>query len=345
MSAWHDTRVLVTGATGFIGGHLVARLSSLGAQVHAVSRRPPAAGPGEERHDEQRPGGQRHDVQWHVADLSDAAATTDLVARVSPEVVLHLASEVTGVREPATVAPTFAGNLTAAVNLLTAVTGTPVRSVVLAGSVEEPRDGLAPSSPYAAAKAAATGYARMFHALWQVPVSVLRVAMVYGPGQPDTTKLVPYVTSSLLRGQEPELTSGSRMVTWVYVEDVVDAFVLAGADGAAAGQVLDIGTAEPVSIRDTVELLATLVNDTAVARTMTVGPGEDPRGRSVDRTAANGPLAGRTVRPRFGAVAARPLDRTQRSDPGPAERVLGWRPATSLEAGLRQTIAWYAGRP
>jgi nucleoside-diphosphate-sugar epimerase len=253
-----------------------------------------------------------------VADLSDPAATADLVARVSPEVVLHLASEVTGVREPGTVAPTLAGNLTAAVNLLTAVTGTPVRSVVLAGSVEEPRDGLAPSSPYAAAKAAATGYARMFHALWQVPVSVLRVAMVYGPGQPDTTKLIPYVTSSLLRGQEPELTSGSRMVTWVYVEDVVDAFILAGADGAAAGQVLDIGTPEPVSVRDTVELLATLVNDTAV---------------------------GRTVRPRFGAVAARPLDRTQRSDPGPAERVLGWRPATSLEAGLRQTIAWYAERP
>ncbi len=83
----------------------------------------------------------------------------------------------------------------------------------------------------------------MFHALWQVPVSVLRVAMVYGPGQPDTTKLVPYVTLSLLRGQDPELTSGARMVTWVYVEDVVDAFILAGADGAAAGHVLDIGTA------------------------------------------------------------------------------------------------------
>ncbi|MET8000784.1 NAD-dependent epimerase/dehydratase family protein [Nonomuraea glycinis] len=303
MTAWHDTRVLVTGATGFIGSHLVRRLSTLGAQIHAVTRRPPEAS--------------RHGEQWHVADLSDAAATADLVARVSPEVVLHLASEVTGVREPGTVAPTLAGNLTAAVNLLTAVTGTPVRSVVLAGSVEEPRDGLAPSSPYAAAKAAATGYARMFHALWQVPVSVLRVAMVYGPGQPDTTKLVPYVTLSLLRGQDPELTSGSRMVTWVYVEDVVDAFLLAGADGAAAGQVLDIGTAEPVSIRDTVELLATLVNDTAVDR---------------------------TVRPRFGAVAARPLDRTQRSDPGPAERVLSWRPATGLEAGLRQTVAWYAER-
>ncbi|MEU4572356.1 MULTISPECIES: NAD-dependent epimerase/dehydratase family protein [Nonomuraea] len=289
---WQDTRVLVTGATGFIGAHLVRRLDGLGARVHTVSRRP-QDGP-----------------RAHRADLSDAAATAALVAEVAPEVVFHLASEVTGVRDPAVVAPTLAGNLTAAVNLMTALTGTPVRSVVLAGSVEEPRDGLPPGSPYAAAKAAATGYARMFHALWQLPVSVLRVAMVYGPGQPDTARLVPYVTLSLLRGEEPRLTSGTRMVTWVYVDDVVDAFVLAGEGGKAAGEVLDIGTAEPVSVRETVELLAGVVG----------GP----------------------ARLAFGAVDARPLDRTQRSDIGPAERVLGWRPSTGLEEGLRRTVAWYA---
>lgn len=298
MSVWQDTPVLVTGATGFIGSHLVRRLAELDARVHAVSRRPPgAAGHGE---------------RWHAADLCDAEATSALVAEVRPEVIFHLASEVTGVRDPATVAPTLASNLGAAVNLMTAVTGTPVRSLVLAGSVEEPAGGQAPSSPYAAAKAAATGYARMFHALWQVPVSVLRVAMVYGPGEPNTARLVPYVTRSLLNGQAPELTSGTRLVTWVYVEDVVDAFVLAGASGDAAGHVLDIGTPEPVSIHDTAELLARIVG----------GP----------------------TRPTYGAVAARPLDRTQRSDIELAERVLGWRPATSLEEGLRQTVSWYAKR-
>ncbi|WP_165977179.1 NAD-dependent epimerase/dehydratase family protein [Nonomuraea diastatica] len=310
MSAWRGTRALVTGATGFIGSHLVRRLAGLGARVHAVSRRPPAA--------------TGHGERWHAADLRDAAATAALVDAVQPEVVFHLASEVTGAREPDVVAPTLAGNLGAAVNLLRSVTGTPVRSVVLAGSVEEPGDGQAPSSPYAAAKAAATGYARMFHALWRVPVSVLRVAMVYGPGEPNTARLVPYVTTSLLNGRSPRLTSGTRLVTWVYVEDVVDAFVLAGAGSDAAGHVLDIGTPEPVSIRETVELLAGIVG-------------------GIERDSAGGG-AGGPARPEFGAVAARPLDRTQRSDLGPAERVLNWRPATTLEAGLRQTVDWYAKR-
>ncbi|TYB69610.1 NAD-dependent epimerase/dehydratase family protein [Nonomuraea sp. PA05] len=291
---WQGIRALVTGATGFIGAHLVRRLDELGAETHAVSRR------STERE------------RWHQVDLSDAAATAELVAKVRPEMVFHLASEVTGVREPTTVAPTLAANLNAAVNLLTAVTGTGVRSVVLAGSVEEPRDGEAPGSPYAAAKAAATGYARMFHALWQVPVSVLRVAMVYGPEEPNPRRLVPYVTTSLLRGESPELTSGTRLVTWVYVEDVVDAFVRAGADGRAAGHVLDIGTPEPVSIRHTADLIAGIVG----------GPG----------------------RPVYGAVAARPLDRTQRSDIEPAARVLGWRPVTSLTAGLTKTVEWHSKR-
>ncbi|MBF8192261.1 NAD-dependent epimerase/dehydratase family protein [Nonomuraea sp. K274] len=299
MSTWHGTRALVTGATGFIGSHLVRRLAGLGARVHAVSRRPP-------------PEGGEYGERWHAADLSDAAATAGLIAQVAPEVVFHLASEVAGARDPALVAPTLASNLGATVNVLSALTGTAVRGVVLAGSAEEPRDGLAPGSPYAAAKAAATGYARMFHALWQVPVSVLRVGMAYGPAEPNTARLVPYVTRSLLRGQSPELTSGSKRLSWVYIEDVVDAFVRAGADGAAAGHVLDIGTPDPVSVRDIAELLAGIIG----------GP----------------------ARPVYGAVPARPLDRSQRSDIGPAERVLGWRPVTPLEEGLKKTVDWYASQ-
>jgi nucleoside-diphosphate-sugar epimerase len=291
---WRSTRVLVTGATGFIGSHLARRLGSLGAEVHAVSRRPTnTAG-----------------WTWHVADLADAAETEKLIATVRPNVVFHLASAVTGAREVELVAPTMAGNLISVVNLLTAAANQPGTRLVLAGSVEEPRAAdPTPSSPYAVAKWAATGYARMFHGLWGVPVSVLRVAMVYGPAQPDIRKLVPYVTLALLNGEEPQLSSGTRPVDWIYVDDVVDAFVMAAETERAAGQVLDIGSGTQVSIRDTVELLAKLV--------------------------------GGSARPRFGAIADRALDTPQVSDPTLAGEVLGWRPTTTLTEGLRQTIAFY----
>ncbi|MGV9772579.1 NAD-dependent epimerase/dehydratase family protein [Streptosporangium sp. NPDC003464] len=298
---WYGSQVLVTGATGFIGARLVERLSSLGAQVHAVSRSPRE--------------GAGHGETWHVADVSDAGAVEDLVRSTRPAVVFHLASEVAGARDPQLVRPMLDSNLASVVNLLTAVAGSPGTRVVLAGSLEEPRPAegeTAPSSPYAVAKWAASGYARMFHHLWDVPVTTLRIGMVYGPGQHDTRKLVPYVTLSLLRGEAPSLSSGTRQLDWVYVDDVVDAFLAAGMTPEAAGLSLDIGTGTRTSIRDTVELLGRIIG----------GP----------------------ARPRYGAISDRPLDSARIADIAPAAEVLRWRPVTGLEEGLRLTTAWYAER-
>jgi UDP-glucose 4-epimerase len=249
---------------------------------------------------------------WHVADLADEGATAELIRAVAPNVVFHLASAVTGARDVTLVRPVLEANLGSVVNLLSAVAVAPVRvRLVLAGSVEETRDPAAtPASPYAAAKSAATAYARMFHRLWDVAVTVLRVAMVYGPAQPDTAKLVPYATLALLGDRDPELSSGTRLVDWVYVDDVVDAFLAAGESDAAAGHVLDIGSGVQVSIRDTIELLARIV---------------DGKGK-----------------PRFGAISDRPMDHAQVADPRPAAEVLGWHPVTGLAEGLRRTVDWYA---
>lgn len=281
-------RVLVTGGSGYIGAHLIRRFTD----VHAVSRRPRESVHGE---------------RWHVADLADADQVTKLIDEIGPDAVVHLASEVTGKREVGQVGPTLRGNLLSAVNLLTACAGRDIR-LVLAGSVEEPRPGATPSSPYAVAKGAATGYARMFHELWQVPVTVLRVAMVYGPGDPNHARLLPYVSLSLLREEEPELTNGTRLIDWVYVDDVVDAFVRA-VECDTAGHVLDVGSGTQTSIRDTVELLVK--------------------------------VAGSDIRPRYGAVASRPLDTAQLTDIVPTARKIGWRPKTGLEEGLRRTYEYY----
>ncbi|KAB8190569.1 NAD-dependent epimerase/dehydratase family protein [Nonomuraea phyllanthi] len=299
MAYWPGTVVLVTGAAGFIGAHLVKRLRALAAEVHAVSRRPQRSRDGE---------------IWHVADLGDAGATSGLFRSVRPRLVFHLAGEVTGSRGDEVVRATLDNNVTGTVNVLAAAREHDVRAV-LTGSIEEPRPGnefAPPSSAYAMSKWAATGYARLYHRLWDLPVTVLRPSMVYGPAQPDTTKLVPYVTLCLLRGEQPRLTRGTKLADWIYVDDVVDAYVLAGESDKAIGHALDIGTGVRTPAYEIVERLYR--------------------------------ITGTRTSPEFGAAPDRPHDIPQVGDIAPAADRLGWHPVTELHEGLRRTVNWYASQ-
>lgn len=292
-------KVLVTGASGFIGTHLCQRLHELGAEVHAVSR---------SQHE-----GDSDRLRWWQGDPAETDWVLRTVSAILPGLIFHLASRVEGSRDAAVVLPMFRGNLMSTVNLLTAARELGCR-VVLAGSMEEPVAGDLqdiPCSPYAAAKWASSGYARMFHALYQLPVITLRVFMVYGPGQQDLLKLVPYVTLSLLRGEPPRLNSGQRPVDWIYVGDVVEAFLAAGLVAAPSGT-FDIGSGELVTVRGVVERLVQLVN-----------PG---------------------IQPLFGALPDRPMEQVRVADISRSKELMDWHPATSLQSGLEKTVEWYAGQ-
>ena len=140
-SVYSHRTVLVTGAQGFIGQHTCARLVSAGAIVHTVSRRSVPNLPGTR--------------QSHQVDLGRADDVARLIDSVKPDYVFHLASHVSGSRAIEEVGPTFDSNLASTVHLLRCITGTNCRRIVLAGSLEESTD-TAPSSPYAAAKSAAS---------------------------------------------------------------------------------------------------------------------------------------------------------------------------------------------
>jgi nucleoside-diphosphate-sugar epimerase len=149
----------------------------------------------------------------------------------------------------------------------------------------------------------------MFHALYNLPVVHLRVFMVYGPGPQDLSKLVPYVTHCLLRGESPSLSGGRREIDWIYIDDVVDAFVAAAHAPSAVGAAIDVGSGDLVTIRALVEQLV----------------------QQVDGEAA----------PRFGARADRPLEVRRVADLAPARELLGWTPTTSLHTGLVRTVEWF----
>jgi nucleoside-diphosphate-sugar epimerase len=294
--AFTGRRVLVTGGAGFVGSHLCAALRAHGAEVSATSH---------------RHAGASSDVRWLTADLAELADVRAAFAACEPELVFHLAGRVTGGRGIELVQPTLRDNLIASVNVLTVAQERGCSRVVLAGSMEEPTpDNVVPSSPYAVSKWAASGYARMFHALYGLSALVLRIFMVYGPGQSDTTKLVPYVIRSLIRGEPPRLTSGTRPIDWIYVEDVVDAFLLAAVAEDADGKVTDIGSGQAITVREMVERLVQTVNP--------------------------------AVAPIFGDILDRPLETREVADLRNAKDVLGWRQKTTLDEGLRLTVEWFA---
>lgn len=291
-------KILVTGASGFIGSRLCRCLCRNSAEVHAVSRTLRTTN--------------TSCLRWWQVNLEDIAAVRNLLCTVKPEVIFHLASHVAGSRNLELVLPTLYSNQVTTVNLLTVATEIGCRRIVLTGSLEEPEPGnteAAPCSPYAAAKWASSAYGRMFYELYQTPVVIARVFMVYGPGQQDVRKLIPYVTLSLLQGQAPKLSSGQRQVDWIYVDDVVDGLLAAAGVFNVEGCTVDLGSGILIPIRSVVQQLINLVDS--------------------------------RVEPLFSALPDRPMEQVRVSNTAYSYANLGWQPVTSLEKGLELTVDWY----
>lgn len=296
-SLYAGTRVLVTGASGFVGEHLWCALNKLGGEVYGTYRNSKP----EELSD-----------RWRPCDLSDHAAVLALCKDVKPDVVFHLAGHVSDRRSIDAVMPTFRDNLVSTVNLLSVLHELGCKRFVLSNSMEEPQprpSGVVPSSPYAAAKFAAAAYARMFHALYKTPVVIARISTVYGPGQKDVTKFVPYSILKLLKGEPPKLTSGSRKADWIYVQDVVRGLLVLGFLPGLDGDTIDLGSGEMHTVRGVVEMLCQIIE--------------------------NAPP------PEFGLLADRAMEQERVADVAATFKKTGWKPETPLRTGLEHTVEWY----
>jgi nucleoside-diphosphate-sugar epimerase len=294
---------VVTGASGFIGRHLVARLCDLGADVHGIARSDSSF---------------EHNRYRSISlDLVRYNSVKRTFGALKPDFVFHLASHVMGAPDLQHVIPAFRANLTACVHVLSACAENDVAKhrIVLTGSLVEPppdRMEMVPSSPYAAAKWAASSYARMFHALYDLPTAIARVFMVYGPAQRDESKLVPYFVKTLLAGDRPKLTSGTRLIDWVYVSDVVDGFIAIATTPGIEGDSIDLGSGQLIATRD----FATKICE----------------------------VMGTSLRPEIGTLPDRPMEPVFQADVERSFKKIGWRPKTSLEHGLSEVIDYYRRR-
>jgi UDP-glucose 4-epimerase len=291
-----NQKVLVTGATGFIGHHLCQRLLRDGADVYGVSRT--------------RQSSNDSSLQWLQGDVRNLDEMRQILASVKPDIIFHLAGYVSGSRSIDTVRSTLENNLVSTVNLLTLMAELGGRRIILAGSLEEPDAGDVPSSPYAAAKWSSSAYAQMFYQLYQVPIVKTRIFMAYGPAQKDVKKLIPYATLSLLQGEAPQLSSGQRQLDWIYIDDVIDGLVAAAQAPNVEGGTFELGSSTLTPISTIVEQLTQFI---------------DP-----------------SIQPLFGALPDRPMEQVRAANTADSVSKLGWKPKTTLQDGLLQTVKWYS---
>jgi CDP-glucose 4,6-dehydratase len=322
-----DRPVLVTGARGFIASWLCRGLLEDGHKVVSFDRESPG---------NSRPGrrsglallGIEDEVEEVRGDLRDADSVGDILARVHPGIVFHLAAQTivgTAVESPA---ETFDVNVRGTWTVLEAARDHDVSGVVFASSdkaygahdeLPYTEDfALQPTAPYEASKAAADLIARSYWESFGLPVAVTRFANVYGGGDINFSRLVPETVSAVLEGRRPVLRSdGSPQRDVLYVEDAAAAYKAIAAallDGRGAGMAFNAGGERPYTVLEIVETIARVAGTGIVPEIRGEGNPE-------------------------GEIERQYVDSTR------LREMTGWRPEFSLEDGLRRTIEWYREHP
>ena len=302
-------RVLVTGGGGFIGSHLVERLLETGHEVRLL--------------DSFVTGQRENVVHLDGAELLEGDIQSfERVHNASRgcEVVFHQAALPSVPRSVTDPLMTNVVNVTGTMNVLLAARDNGVRRVVYASSssvyganpalpkVEtlQPK----PISPYAVSKLAAEGYCQAFSHVYGLESVVLRYFNVFGSRQNPSSQysaVVPRFIAAALEGRRPVVFGdGEQSRDFTFVDNVVDANILAMSAPGAAGEIFNVACGERTTLNEMIRALAEIV--------------------------------GTEIAPEYSERRTGDVEHSS-ADIGHARRVLGYEPRISLEEGLRRTVA------
>ncbi|MDG2348179.1 MAG: NAD-dependent epimerase/dehydratase family protein [Gammaproteobacteria bacterium] len=298
-----DQTCLVVGGHGFIGQHLVRRLCDLGAKVVVLSPKSEAPIVG-------------CDYKFYKADIEQIDSLANL-KDTSFNHVYNLAGYIDHSPFFKTGSSVINNHFIGLLNLLQNLDRSSLKSFVQVGSSDE-YGGLdapqvetmreAPISPYSLAKTSATQLIQMLSKTEQLPGVVLRFFLVYGPGQNDK-RFLPQIIQGCLANKSFPTSTGAQLRDFCYIDDVIDAILMASTNEQCHGEVFNIASGAPMAIK---EMIQTIVGF--------VGAGDPQFGQFPDRIGENKALYANIQK---------------------AETLLGWTPRVSLEEGLNRTISYY----
>jgi dTDP-glucose 4,6-dehydratase len=301
----HDARLVVSGATGFLGSAFVRHALRAGAKVSAIVR------PETDR--------------WRLADVRDGlelmeGSVTDLRALRAPgdaagTIMVHFAAA--GVNQTFDDVDALVGvNVAGTAQALAWAQRNNFARFVLVGTSGEYGPGvaltedapLAPTSEYGATRAAASMLARAFAQRRGLDVVIVRPFAVYGPYEP-AYRLIPYCILRALRGAPIQISSGVQTRDYVHVDDVAHGIALACESPSAGRGVFNLSTGVETPVRSVADAIVRLVGSRSV-----IDNGRPAIPGEMWRTSGS---------------------------PARAAKSLGWTPAHTLESGITATIEWF----
>jgi NAD dependent epimerase/dehydratase len=317
MSLSRSKKILVTGADGFIGSHLVERLLSRELAVKAFVLYNSFNSSGWL---DTSPCKKAKSLEIFAGDVRDSACIRK--AMQDCDMVLHLAALVSipySYRAPHSYVDTNVGGT---LHILEAARDLNVSKVIITSTSEvygtaqrvpiDEEHPLQAQSPYAATKIAADQMALSFYRSYGTPVTILRPFNTFGPRQ-SLRAIIPTIITQIASGSE-EVYLGAVEPTrdLNYIHDTVEAFVKVGGSDKCLGQVVNAGSGHEISIQDLVSTIAKLMRREVRIRT------EEQR-----------------LRPASSEVERLLADSTK------LHQLTGWQQSYSLEKGLAETIAWF----
>jgi CDP-glucose 4,6-dehydratase len=305
--------VLVTGATGLVGGHLTEKLVGMGARVHITRRsfNPWSYFAGKDLDKK---------VVSAVCDIKDPQRVFDIVTRYEIEHIFHVAAQ--PIVNTAFVNPREAleTNTMGTVNVLEAARRSPrVKGVVVASSDkaygkkcdDATEDApMAGDHPYDVSKSCTDLIARTYARTYGLPVAVSRFGNIYGPGDLNLNRIVPGIMKAIIEGETLELRSDGKFIRdYVYVKDVADGYVaLMEQMDIGKGEAFNFSTGYNFSVIDLIEKISAILGKPCGYRILNTQQNEIP---------------------------------TQSLNFDKATRVLGWKSLHTFEEGINETFNWY----